>query len=363
MVVGYSLGNRNDPDNDIQVLGEDDDNVLTYTRSLNVVLTRMCRNECPYCSFQKKDNLAVPYSTIRRAKDARATGAREALVAAGERPDRFAHIRSVLDLWGFESYLDYMYTVCELGFLEGLIPVLEVGFLSPPELKRLQEICALVKVMLDSTDANNYQKLHPKSPGKKMSIRLKVLEWAGKLSFPAVTGIMVGIGENKTHRKDALNEIAGVHQTYGNVHEVLIQNFVTQKGTKFEKHSSTDEKLLLETVELARNILPDDVPVTVPIEYVSNIENFIKAGVRDLGRITEGTPLFGGGHSVDMDELEAIAEKMGFRLQQRFPLRKPFIKEGKYSKKLGQVFDTYRYRIKKETQERVKEAKLSGNGN
>ena len=79
----------------------------------------------------------VPYSTIKLCKHARLEGAREVMYISGERPDKFPHVRALLDLWGFESYVDYVYTVSELGFLEGFIPVVELGFLSPVELKRL----------------------------------------------------------------------------------------------------------------------------------------------------------------------------------------------------------------------------------
>ncbi|MEK7298352.1 MAG: hypothetical protein AAB066_00515, partial [Candidatus Margulisiibacteriota bacterium] len=52
--------------------------------------------------------------------------------------------------------------------------------------------------------------------------------------------------------------------------------------------------------------------------------------------------------------LAEIAEKMGFRLQQRFPIGVSFIESGMYSKKLGQVFDAYRYKLKKMKQDQVK---------
>ena len=46
-------------------------------------------------------------------------------------------IRLKLDLWGFSSYADYLYTVAEICFLEGLIPVIDAGVLTPTELKKL----------------------------------------------------------------------------------------------------------------------------------------------------------------------------------------------------------------------------------
>ncbi len=356
MGIGYSLGHKTDQEGDIKVLGEDESQIITYSKSLTVILSRICRNNCPYCAFHKRDNLIVPYSTIRSAKSARTMGTREAFFAAGERPDKFPHVRETLSLWGFDSYIDYVYTVGELSFLEGLIPVIEIGFLSPVEMKKLYEICALVKIMLDSVDSHLYPTIYPESPGKKLELRQKSLQWAGKLQFPTITGILVGIGESKACRKESLEFIAAIHKEYGTIHEVLIQNFVPEPGTPFEHRDPPSRKTMLETVEMALEIMPSDVSVTIPVDLNPDFEDFIRTGIRDLGRIpvSEGPHLFSKPTVFLEEELRQQIEKCGFQLQQRFPLKRNFIKNGMYSKKLGQVFDAYRYKIKKEGQEKVK---------
>ena len=53
-----------------------------------------------------------------------------------------------------------------------------------------------------------------------------------------------------------------------------------------------------------------------------------------------------------------FSNKLNIKFQQRFPLKKSFIKNELYSKKLGQVFDLYKYKIKKESQEKQKELKV-----
>ena len=137
-------------------------------------------------------------------------------------------------LWGFNSYIDYIYTVCELGFLEGLIPVIEIGFLYPEEMKKLAEICASVKIMLDSVDLATQRKIYSQSPGKNVEVRRKSLAWAGKFGLPTKTGILVGIGETNEHRKSALKAIANIHKEYGTIHEVLIERLTPEKGTPFQ---------------------------------------------------------------------------------------------------------------------------------
>jgi FO synthase subunit 1 len=344
-------------EDDIQLSLEDAPDALTYSLALPMSLSRLCRNNCPYCGFRKRDSLMVPYSTIKLCKQARAEGAREVLYISGERPDKFPHVRALLDLWGFESYVDYVYTISELGFLEGFIPVVELGFLSPVELKRLYEVAAVCRIMLDSVDEAHVAKIYPESPGKRLELRLKVVEWAGKLGFPINTGIMVGIGESASHRRDVMKEIASLHKQYGHIHEFTLQNFSPEPGTKFEGHSPTSKKDMLAALEVAKNLLPSDIAVTVPLELNPDIEPFIQAGVRDLGRIYVGrNPSYGRNQALSMSQLTEIAERNGLRLHQRLPIKKSFIKQGRYSKKLGQLLDGYRYKIKKELQEKPKAA-------
>ncbi len=354
MVVGYSLGNK-DPEEDIMVIGEDDSDVVTYSSSLEIALSRQCHNACSYCPFHGGEELSIPYATINQAKDARAMGVREVHYISGERPDKSSQIRSLLNLWGFASFSEYIYTVAELGFLEGLIPVIEAGICSIDELKRFQEIVALYKIMLDGVDEKSYDNIYGNSIGKKLEYRYKMLEWTGKLRFPVITGFIVGIGETKGMRKEMLKQIAAVHAEYGHIHEVLLQNFIPAPGTKMASKSAPSAKLILDTIELAKTILPPDITLTVPIHFNQTIiKEILAAGIRDFGRIPASHSIvFPHTEPFNFELLEQAVKDAGLRLQQRFPLKHDFIKNGRYSKKLGQVFDAYKYKIKKADQLKV----------
>ena len=358
MVVGYALGNKDSVEDDILVFGEDDPNVITFSRAMMLSLSRSCRNSCPYCSFHRPDTLTVPYSTIKQTKTARSNGVREVVYMSGERPDKSPQVRSNLDLWGFNSYLDYVYTVCELGFLEGLIPVLELGFLSPLEYKRLSEVSAVAKINLDSVDSHKFDKVYPNSPGKRLDVRLNSVRWAMEAGLPVSSGIMVGIGETESHRKACFTQLAKLHAEFGLLHEVLIQNFVPERGTPFSAKTAPTHKQMLKVIDTARSILPDDVPLSIYPEFNENIGDFLSAGIRDFGRLFDGPRLlFSKQPRYTVEELSAIVDQAGYRLQQRFPLRLEYIKTGKYSSKLGQVFDSYRYKLKKTEQEKAKALK------
>ena len=355
MSIGYVLGDRNEIDENIVIPSENDPNVISYSPVIPIIISRMCQNNCPYCSFSRKDSLTIPYSTIRSTKAAKKEGIQEVFLTAGERPDTFPHIKSLLELWGFDTYVDYIYTICELAFLEGLIPTIEVGFLSPKELKRLQDICAAVSIMLDSIDTKNPEKIHPESSGKHWDIRFKQLEWASKMKFPISTGLLVGVGELKGQRKEALKEIAKLHKDYGMIHDVKIQNFVPQKNTALENRAPATKEQHLHAVETALSILPEDVTVTVPFDTTIDIEDFISAGIRDLGRVTLQNPVIRSKQTRTLESFSTYCDENGFQLLQRLALKRDFIVNNQYSKKLGQVFDNYKFKFKKDNQERLKQ--------
>lgn len=354
MVVGYALGNRNDQENDILVLNEDSSNVITYSYSLFLNLSKACLPQCIECAYQRKESMIVPYSTIRLTKQARLQGLREVLFYANPRPDRYSQIRSTLELWGFDTYADYLYTVCELGFLEGLVPVVDLGFLTPQEYRQLSEVTALFKISFE----NSFDKLHEEKYGwstaQRLERRLKNFEWAAKLGVPVNANVLVYKGGDKSRYKEWFNILAALHKQYENVHEVSLE-FFAKPGSKKAKEQS-DLPALLDVYELAKSILPADIPIILPFG-IKDLPVLLKAGVRDLGRVFNTTLSGAGVEPFDLADLHNEIESLGFTAQQRFPLRKEFIKNEKYSKKLGQVFDTYRYKIKKDVQERQKEAK------
>lgn len=358
MVVGYALGNRNDQENDVLVLGEDNKNVVTFSSSLTVNLARVCMPTCQECSFHRKELISVPYSTIKIAKEARSFGVREVIYKANSRPDQYAQIRSNLELWGFDSYVDYLYTVCELGFLEGLIPVIELGFLTPDELRHLSEVAALLKVGLSTSQDLIHESSFKWEKSKRLKRRLKNIEWASKLKFPTIISILVAEKDKPEINKSHYEFIKSMHEQYGMIHEVVFEAFEPSSFVKVRNRETPSIDKLLAHYNFAKSILPDGIPVILPAKS-EDLELLFNEGVKDLGSIKD----FSHGESgsvqpYDWEKLDTLAKSRNIQIQQRFPLRKEFIKAEKYSKKLGQVFDAYRYKIKKEAQERLKEAKF-----
>lgn len=326
-----------------------DKNIVTYSRSMTVNLSKICANTCGYCNYpqnkldQSGYELVVPYSTIKLCTAARKQGVKEVRFVSGDRPDNFAAVRARLDLWGFQSYIEYVHTVCELVFLEGLIPSIEIGYITKDELSIIRRMATAVVCMLDTVDE---QILNKYAPQRTLNSRLEVIKYAGEGKVPVTTGILVGMGETIKSRKDAMEIIKHMHEKYGNIQNVVLQNYVPAKGSLNVKQGPS-QKEMLDTVEMARKILPADIQLTVPAVYNPEIMPFIKLGVRDIGLFDIATD-----KTLDIDQAKLLAtvekqlSKENLGLQRRLPIFSKYIAENWYSRKLAQVLDKYKDMLK-----------------
>ena len=102
---------------------------------------------------------------------------------------------------------------------------------------------------------------HRGAPDKDPARRLATLEAAGELGIPFTTGILVGIGENRRDRAEALAAIAESHARHGHVQEVIVQNFLPKPGTAMAGEAGVRPEEFLDAISLARMILPpEDTP-------------------------------------------------------------------------------------------------------
>lgn len=327
-----------------------DKSIVTYSRSVTVNLSKICFNRCAYCGYvsnkldQTMTELAVPYNAIKMSQGCKSLGVKEVNLVSGERPDKFAAVRARLDQWGFTSFAEYIYTVAELVFLEGLFPNIDVGYLSKEEMLFLKKIVVSVTVMLDTTDEKILEKY---SPNKSLANRIEMIKSAGEIKMPVTTGILVGVGESQKSRKDTLELIRDIHLTSGSVQNVVIQNFVPAPHTPLADMKPPTKQVMLEVVELARKILPEDIAITVPANTNKDILAFIKEGVYDIGRfdVTEEREQDLNYKKVIKD-LETKLKPKKLKLQRRLPIFSKFIVNGWYSRKTAQLLDKYKLLLK-----------------
>ena len=114
----------------------------------------------------------------------------------------------------------------------GLLPHANPGVMTRDELAALREVTASQGIMLETASDRLSERGGPHfgSPDKRPAVRLETLRLAGELRIPFTTGILIGIGETREERIDALLAIRDLHERYGHIQEVIVQNFRAKAG-------------------------------------------------------------------------------------------------------------------------------------
>jgi len=310
--------------------------IVTYSRNVFIPLTNACRNRCAYCGFRSDEPTLLSPQEVKTLLS-KANNASEALFTFGEMPEVFPEIKKMLENFGYSNFVDYIADMNKLAISMGLLPHTNAGVLDKEEMKKLKNFNASMGLMLEqAVDLE----CHAESPGKKPEVRIEMIRNAGKLSIPFTTGILVGIGETFEDRLYSLEVIADLHDNYGHIQEVIIQNFKPKTGTPMENISPPSVNEMLEVVKAARKILPDDVTVQIPPNLVDDVYPFIKAGARDVGGISDVTPDFINPES-PWPTIEKIKRclKGEFELRERLPIYPKYIKLGWYSDEISQLVE------------------------
>lgn len=267
---------------------------ITFSPKVFIPLTQLCRDGCWYCTFaQPPRRLAAPFMSPEQVLEVAVRGAEagchEALFTLGEAPEaQYAVAREWLASRGYASTVEYLAAMCKLVVEEtGLLPHANAGAISREELALLQSVSVSQGMMLESL--RDDLPCHRGAPDKHPSRRLATLEHAGELKIPFTTGILVGIGENRQDRIDALQAIADSHARHGHVQEVIVQNFLPKPGTAMRNHPPCPEEQHLDAIRLAREILPPSIHVQAPPNLAANLQPLLDAGIDDWGGVSPVT--------------------------------------------------------------------------
>ncbi len=274
--------------------------LTTYSRKVFLPLTQLCRDVCHYCTFaQPPRALAAPFLTPDRilavAEAGAEAGCQEALFTLGDRPEaRYAVARAALRELGHPTTVSYVAAMAERVRREtGLLPHLNLGILDRAEYGALRPVAPSFGLMLETAAPRLSQPggPHHGSPDKWPAVRLEALRLAGELRIPTTTGLLVGIGETRAERIDALLALRALDDRYGHLQEVIIQNFRAKPGTRMSGAAEPSMDELCWTVAAARLILRPAVSLQAPPNLFSgDLADLIRAGINDWGGVSPVTP-------------------------------------------------------------------------
>jgi 7,8-didemethyl-8-hydroxy-5-deazariboflavin synthase CofG subunit len=312
--------------------------VTTYSRKVFVPLTRFCRNRCAYCGFRAQRG--KPYMSFDEAmkivKEGERLRAKEVLVSTGEKPEEVhSEARKALRSMGYSSTVEYVrdFEGRVLKEAEKMMPHTNIGVLTKSEMAELKPLNASMGLMLESVSERLMGRgmPHEESLTKDPKVRLRMIREAGELRIPFTTGILIGIGETWEERIDSLIAIKRVHDDYGHIQEVIVQNFMPEPGTPMEKHEPPRLIEMLKTIAIARLIFGGDVVVQAPPNLnLRGYHAYLLAGISDWGGISPLTPDFVN-IAYPWPSIREVYEKtraMGFELRERLPVYPAFIARG-----------------------------------
>ena len=310
---------------------------ITYSRKVFIPLTNMCRDTCTYCTFVKHPSkpearILTPEQVLFMAKQGEAHGCKEVLFSLGEKPElRYPEAKKKLAILGYNRMTSYLRDMCKLILDKtSLLPHVNAGTLSNQEIDELKPVSASMGMMLETITKRLSKKggPHYACPDKTPIQRLRTLSRVGKKNVPFTTGLLIGIGETFEERIEALEEINKIHAKYGNIQEVIIQNFRRKPDIKMANHPEPTLEAMLRTIAAARIILNPEISLQAPPNLSDRHIKYIQAGINDWGGISPVTIDFINPEHAwpDIEKLRNSCIKAGYKLNERLTVYPKYIK-------------------------------------
>ena len=310
--------------------------IVTYSRKVFLPLTNLCRDYCGYCTFRRDPgelgaHTMPPEEVLAVARAGEKLGCTEALFSLGDKPELlFPEMRDTLHHLGYKSTLHYLEAMCELVLSETtLLPHPNPGLLSAEWISRLAAVSPSMGLMLESTNRALHAPgaAHDNAPDKIPAKRLRTIEEAGKQQVPFTTGLLIGIGESPEDRVDTVLAIRELHERYGHIQEVIVQNFRAKPTIPMAQVPEPSSGEMLRTVAVTRLLLPNvniQAPPNLNAPYYGEL---LDAGINDWGGVSPLTPDYINPEKPwpHLEQLRLRTESKGQQLRQRLPVYPEFL--------------------------------------
>ena len=309
-------------------------NTVTFSKKAFFNIVNLCKDTCSYCTYKaepEEDKLSLMskqqiLELLQLAKKYRCV---ETLFVTGEQPEqRYQEARNWLKENGFKSTAEYLIHSSETALELGLFPHTNAGNLNFEEMKELKKTNVSMGIMLENISERLTERGMPHylAASKRPNARLQVLENSGKLGIPMTTGILVGIGETIEEVIDSILAIRELHRKYGNIQEVILQNFQPKPDTVMKNEPSADENYFKTIVALSRIIMPEMNIQIPPNLSPKSYQSFLSVGINDWGGISPLTPDFVNPEFAwpEINKVDRDTKDAGFELKCRFPVYPEF---------------------------------------
>jgi len=305
-------------------------NTVTFSKKAFFNIINLCKDTCSYCTYkaeptETKLSLMSKQQILELLLLAKKYRCVEALFVTGEQPEqKYQEARDWLRKNGFKTTVEYLIHASELALDTGLFPHTNAGNLNYEEMKELKKTNVSIGVMLENVSERLTERgmPHQLAASKRPKARLEILENSGKLDIPMTTGILVGIGETMDEIIDSIFAIKKLNDKYGNIQEVILQNFQPKQDTKMRDEPSADEKYFKIVVALSRIIMPQMNIQIPPNLSPRSYQSFLSVGINDWGGISPLTPDFVNPEFSwpEINKVDENSKKAGFDLKCRFPV-------------------------------------------
>lgn len=341
--------------------------IVTFSPKIFIPVTRLCRNSCGYCTF------ALPplsgkrcYMTIDEMVEVATLGAKqgctEALFTLGDKPELlYPEAAAELASLGYASTLHYVEAAARIVLERtGLLPHINAGVMSSNEMRALKKVSVSQGLMLEGTAESLHAPggAHHGCPDKDPDVRLGTLEAAGKEGIPYTTGVLIGIGESRVERIEALQAIKQLSDRHGHIQELIIQPFKAKLNTGMEKSPEPSFEELLWTVAVARILFRSKMNIQAPPNLLEkgtldadaeeNMSALLQAGINDWGGLSPITRDYVNPERAwpHVEQLARVTARAGKILVPRLPVYPEFIStigEHKVKSAVLKLIDGERY--------------------
>jgi 7,8-didemethyl-8-hydroxy-5-deazariboflavin synthase len=310
--------------------------IITYSRKIFINLINLCKDACSYCTYKKEPSsiesiMLNPSQVLSVAEAGQKLRCTEALIVTGERPElKYVEAKNWLNKLGYRTLVELIANLSEMILKKtGLLPHTNAGSLTKKEMSMLKSTNVSLGMMLESSSEKLMEvgKAHEKAPSKNPKVRIKSLISAGELKIPITTGLLIGIGESLIDVIKSLLLIKELNEKYGNIQEVIIQNFAPKVGTHMENASPPAENYFLKCIAISR-ILLKNINIQVPPNLTPKVySRYIDAGINDWGGISPLTPDYVNPEYPwpAINDVQTVTKLKGFVLRARLPIYPEFI--------------------------------------